>query len=187
VARSGGGCGLPSGRKLRLRKNTSSSLLHPCVFCALTNCCDSRPALICAHVVVTNLDEDNPLLFSYELGGRAPPAGGATMLTAQRIFGPGKVLGNLTTDDGSAWLPVRAWLAPAETGIYRIGCDAVKAPAANATNLALADDEAPALRASPGWSRPGYGGVDALTQMTSDTTVAKDGRYPSLALSHAES
>ena len=38
--------------------------------------------------------------------------------------------------DASAWVPVQAWLAPSETGIFRIGCDAAKPPAANATDLA---------------------------------------------------
>ena len=78
----------------------------------------AAPAVICAHVVVTNLDLQNPLLFTFELGGRAPPAS-KEMLTVRRIFGPGAVA-NLTTNDGSRWLPVQAWLAPADTGIFRL-------------------------------------------------------------------
>ena len=33
----------------------------------------AAPAVIRAHVVVTNLDMENPLLFTFELGGRMPP------------------------------------------------------------------------------------------------------------------
>ena len=135
----------------------------------------AAPAVICAHVVVTNLDQADPLLFTFDLGGRAPPAS-ATMLTAQRIFGPGKI-GNATTADGSSWSAVQEWLAPSETGIYRIGCEPAKAPTANATNIAEPDTESPALRGAAGWSRPSFGGVDPLVSMTSDTTVAKEGRH----------
>ena len=145
----------------------------------------AAPAVICAHVVVTNLDMENPLLFTFELGGRAPPPsvtdvdGTMKMLTAKRIFGPGKVTGNLTSTDGSAWAPVQAWLAPSETGIFRIGCDAAKPPAANSTNIAKADVESPALwRSGPGgWAKPAYGGVDAGTRISSDATVAAEGRH----------
>ena len=145
----------------------------------------AAPALLCAHVVVTNLDMGNPLLFTFQLGGRAPPAatrlstigGAAGKLTAQRIFGAGKLHGNLTTDDGDAWLPVQAWLAPSETGIYRIGCDVANEPPANATNLATFEGESPALRGVAGWGKPRYGGVDPLVRIVSDTAVAATGRH----------
>jgi hypothetical protein len=141
----------------------------------------AAPAIICAHVIVTNLDVDNPLLFTFQLGGRAPPTAGAAasaaLLTAQRIFGAGKVTGNLTTSDRSAWQPVQAWLSPAETGIYRIGCEAAKPPPANSSNIAKADIESAALRSVAGWAKPAFGGVDALVHISSDTTVAKEGRH----------
>ena len=132
----------------------------------------AAPAVICAHVVVTNLDLQNPLLFTFELGGRAPPAS-KEMLTVRRIFGPGAVA-NLTTNNGSRWLPVQAWLAPADTGIFQAGCTV---SLANASNIAQPDVETPALRRTAGWSTPGFGGVDPLVSITSDTTVAKDGRH----------
>lgn len=131
----------------------------------------AAPAVICAHVVVTNLDLDDPLLFQFELGGRAPPT---SNISAIRIFGPGRVTGHLTTTDGSAWLPVQAWLGPAETGIYRIGC---QEPAKGSTNLASVPIESQALNRVAGWSTVGCGGENALVQMTSDAAVAVEGRH----------
>ena len=66
------------------------------------------------------------------------------------------------------------WLAPSETGLYRIGCD-VPAPDKASTNLATTPPEMPALQKV--WSVPGYGGVDPLVQMVSDTSVAAEGRH----------
>lgn len=71
---------------------------------------------------------------------------------------------------------MRAWLAPSETGIYRIGCQAHHPPA-NSTNIAEPDTESPALRSVAGWSTPGFGGVDALVKIVSDTAIAKIGRH----------
>jgi hypothetical protein len=135
----------------------------------------AAPAVICAHVVVVNLDMSNPLLFTFELGGRAPPVS-AEMFKAQRIFGAGKSSA-VTTADGRSWLPVQAWLAPSETGIYRVGCELAKRPPANATNIATPIEASPALRSIAGWGIPAYGGVDPLVRMVSDATVAAEGRH----------
>ena len=157
--------------------------------CLVLDSQPSPPAIFCAHVVVVNLDESNPLLFQYTLGGRGPPntTVGSAPLTSERIFGLGnRVKRNVTSSDGERWESVTEWLGPSETGIYRIGCDTTSAvPAGKAdarVNLAAASSPSAeatsrALQRAPGWSLPGYGGIDPLTSIVSDTAVAAKGRH----------
>lgn len=85
---------------------------------------------------------------------------------------------NVSTPAGSAdpaWLPARDYIAPGETNLYRIGCDLA---AADPDNLAKNPTmEAPALAQMPGWSQAAYGDADPQVTMTSDTTVAAEGRH----------
>lgn len=145
------------------------------------------PAVFCAHVVVVNLDESNPLLFQYTLGGRGPPKtpAGRAPLTSERIFGLGsRVKRNATTTDGERWQSVTEWLAPSETGIYRIGCH-TPVPAQKggarvnlaAASSASAEATSKALQSAPGWSLPSYGGIEPLTSIVADTAVALKGRH----------
>ena len=85
---------------------------------------------------------------------------------------------NVSTPAGSAdpaWIAARDYIAPGETNLYRVGCDVATADPDNlAKNPTM---EAPALAQMPGWPQAAYGAADPRVTMTSDTTVAAQGRH----------
>ena len=131
------------------------------------------PAVICAHLAIVNSNTSAYLGFELVLGGGHRPPTGA-LLTARRIFSAGATL-NVSTAAG-AWRVATDFIAPGETNLYRIGCEAAAADPQNlATNPTL--EGTPALARQPGWAQAGYGHGQPLAAMTSDTTVAKTGRH----------
>eukprot|EP01052_Picozoa_sp_SAG31_P029912 SAG31_NODE_3019_length_4784_cov_2.199360_4_plen_396_part_00 len=139
------------------------------------------PAVVCAHVVVVNLDEEQPLNFQYKLGGQPPPRA-PKPITSERIFGMGnRVKHNVTSSSGDQWISVMEWLGPSETGIYRVGCEAtpLQKPRKNLATISL---ETPALQQPQGWSLPAYGGIDPLVRIVSDSAVATEGRHSTKVL-----
>ena len=108
----------------------------------------AAPALFCAHIAVVNSNTTAFAHFEFTVAGRRPPAGDA--LQARRIFSPGSTF-DVSTGAGSAepaWLPVRDFIAPGDTNLYRVGCNLAAADPANlAANPTM---EAPALAQMPG-------------------------------------
>ena len=135
----------------------------------------AAPAVFCAHMAVINSNITAYSSFEFILEGRAPPAG--QRVTARRIFSPGLTV-NISTGAGSAapaWEAARDFIAPGLTNLYRIGCEtATPDPDNLAANPTM---EAPALSRMPGWSQAAYGDAEPLVTMTSDTSVAAEGRH----------